>query len=133
MVTSELGFSLRYWAQWIFPSGTDQPASSNCTKTRTVNSIDGANTYFPISFPSLLRREKKRVERELHGGGGGYYSPTTSGGRNFHTGAPIDAPFAATRSSSPPLRSILKLRWCSSLLMSYGSKPKTLCIGGARS
>ncbi|MED6142121.1 hypothetical protein PIB30_110372, partial [Stylosanthes scabra] len=27
-----------------------------------------------------------------------------SGGRNFHTGAPIDAPFAATRSSRLPLR-----------------------------
>ncbi|MED6126159.1 hypothetical protein PIB30_075636, partial [Stylosanthes scabra] len=27
-----------------------------------------------------------------------------SGGRNFHTGAPIDAPFEATRSSRLPLR-----------------------------
>ncbi|MED6129258.1 hypothetical protein PIB30_106176, partial [Stylosanthes scabra] len=27
-----------------------------------------------------------------------------SGGCNFHTGAPIDAPFAATRSSRLPLR-----------------------------
>ncbi|MED6165745.1 hypothetical protein PIB30_102500, partial [Stylosanthes scabra] len=27
-----------------------------------------------------------------------------SGGRNFHTGAPIDAPFAAMRSSRFPLR-----------------------------
>ncbi|MED6154185.1 hypothetical protein PIB30_109753 [Stylosanthes scabra] len=26
------------------------------------------------------------------------------GGRNFHTGAPIDAPFAATQSSRLPLR-----------------------------
>ncbi|MED6140810.1 hypothetical protein PIB30_097063, partial [Stylosanthes scabra] len=28
-----------------------------------------------------------------------YYSPPPFGGHNFHTGAPIDAPFAATRSS----------------------------------
>ncbi|MED6139818.1 hypothetical protein PIB30_087541, partial [Stylosanthes scabra] len=33
-----------------------------------------------------------------------HYSPPPSGGRNFHTGAPIDAPFAATRSSHHPLR-----------------------------
>ncbi|MED6184696.1 hypothetical protein PIB30_050023 [Stylosanthes scabra] len=38
------------------------------------------------------------------GGGGDHYSPATSGGHNFHTGAPIDAPFAARRSSRHPLR-----------------------------
>ncbi|MED6113438.1 hypothetical protein PIB30_070777 [Stylosanthes scabra] len=32
-----------------------------------------------------------------------HYSPPPSGGHNLHTGAPIDAPFAATRSSHHPL------------------------------
>ncbi|MED6185978.1 hypothetical protein PIB30_062342, partial [Stylosanthes scabra] len=50
------------------------------------------------------KKERKRVERELHGGGGDHYSPPTSGGHNFRTGAPIDASFAATRSSLHPLR-----------------------------
>ncbi|MED6134425.1 hypothetical protein PIB30_036925 [Stylosanthes scabra] len=40
----------------------------------------------------------------LGGGGGDHYSPATSDGHNFHTGASIDAPFAATRSSRHPLR-----------------------------
>ncbi|MED6213961.1 hypothetical protein PIB30_098486, partial [Stylosanthes scabra] len=45
-----------------------------------------------------------RVNESLHGGGGGdHYSPTTSGGHNFHTGAPIDASFVATRSFFRPL------------------------------
>ncbi|MED6111053.1 hypothetical protein PIB30_048876 [Stylosanthes scabra] len=49
-------------------------------------------------------KKERRVERELSGGGGDHYSPPTSGGHNFHIGAPIDPPFAATQSLSPPLR-----------------------------
>ncbi|MED6174811.1 hypothetical protein PIB30_072490 [Stylosanthes scabra] len=41
----------------------------------------------------------------LHGSGGGdHYSPAAFGGHNFRSGAPIDAPFAATRSSFRPIR-----------------------------
>ncbi|MED6128658.1 hypothetical protein PIB30_100006, partial [Stylosanthes scabra] len=50
------------------------------------------------------KKERKRIERELLGGGGDHYPPPTSGGYKFHTGAPINVPFAATRSLSPPLR-----------------------------
>ncbi|MED6173604.1 hypothetical protein PIB30_061197 [Stylosanthes scabra] len=37
-------------------------------------------------------------------GGGDHYSSTTSGGHNFHSVAPIDAPFVPTRSLFRPLR-----------------------------
>ncbi|MED6174698.1 hypothetical protein PIB30_071505 [Stylosanthes scabra] len=39
---------------------------------------------------------------ESNGGCGWWFLP--SGGHNFHTGAPIDAPSAATRSLFNPLR-----------------------------
>ncbi|MED6126330.1 hypothetical protein PIB30_077428 [Stylosanthes scabra] len=37
-------------------------------------------------------------------GGGDHDSPTASGGHNFRSRAPIDAPFAPTRSLFHPLR-----------------------------
>ncbi|MED6162392.1 hypothetical protein PIB30_070045 [Stylosanthes scabra] len=53
-------------------------------------------------IPYLFEEERKeRDEMRVLGSGGGHYSPPTSGGHNFHTGAPIDALFAATRSSLP--------------------------------
>ncbi|MED6113858.1 hypothetical protein PIB30_074770 [Stylosanthes scabra] len=107
--------NLRIWdflrdiqTQWIFLSGTSQSASSSCTGSHTVNLIDGTSLV-----PSGMKRsgnegkerkKERRIKRELSGGGGDHYSPPTFGGHNFHTGAPIDAPFAAMRSLSPPLR-----------------------------
>ncbi|MED6163409.1 hypothetical protein PIB30_079684, partial [Stylosanthes scabra] len=61
----------------------------------------GINGQKPLdSIHSLLPFEEERKERDEMrvGGGGGHYSPPTSGGHNFHTEAPIDAPFAATHS-----------------------------------
>ncbi|MED6146893.1 hypothetical protein PIB30_038942 [Stylosanthes scabra] len=105
---------------------------SNRAETRTVNLIDGTGLalldiylreYENIEmitkifrtrkrtptlkiWPETDQTERKRVEKERAAWrcGGGYYLPSTSGGHNFHIRAPIDAPFAATRSLSLPLR-----------------------------
>ncbi|MED6225186.1 hypothetical protein PIB30_091272, partial [Stylosanthes scabra] len=66
--------------------------------------IKGQRPLFSHSFILLFEEERKgRVERELSGGGD-HYSPPTFDGHNFHTRAPINAPFAATQNSLPPLR-----------------------------
>ncbi|MED6209810.1 hypothetical protein PIB30_058290 [Stylosanthes scabra] len=97
-----------------------QSSDSSCAGTRTVNLIDGTGLVpsgmkrsgnegpealtFHL-FPSSLPFEEERKERDETrvGGGAGHYSPPTSVDHNFHTGAPIEAPFVATRSLSPPL------------------------------
>ncbi|MED6114502.1 hypothetical protein PIB30_080845, partial [Stylosanthes scabra] len=105
------------------PRTFGQSASSSCAGTRTVNLIDGTGLVpsgmersgneghergqSPKTLLILLPFEeerKGRVERELSGGSGNHYSPSTSSGHNSYTGAPIDSPFAVTRSLSPHLR-----------------------------
>ncbi|MED6159413.1 hypothetical protein PIB30_042109 [Stylosanthes scabra] len=65
------------------------------------------------------------------GGGGDYYSPATSGGHNFYTGAPIDAPFAVTRSSSPPLRFYPNIKRMVKLDRVMGMKDCAWVLNGA--
>ncbi|MED6175079.1 hypothetical protein PIB30_075106, partial [Stylosanthes scabra] len=62
----------------------------------------------PSSFPSHLRtraelRVDSRIDSELIRSQLWHYSLSPFGGHNFHTGALIDTPFAATRSSLHPL------------------------------
>ncbi|MED6111604.1 hypothetical protein PIB30_053711, partial [Stylosanthes scabra] len=57
-----------------------------------------------LLFPSHLRARAElkiasRIDSELLLNQLWHYLPPPSGGHNFHTGAPIDIPFAATRSS----------------------------------
>ncbi|MED6214420.1 hypothetical protein PIB30_102935 [Stylosanthes scabra] len=81
---------------WIFPSATGQSTSSSCAETHTFNLINGTSL-----MSSGMKRSKNEVLllNQLW-----HYSPPPSGGHNFHTGAPIDAPFVATRNSLHPLR-----------------------------
>ncbi|MED6174449.1 hypothetical protein PIB30_069072 [Stylosanthes scabra] len=47
---------------------------------------------------------RERAKVAWSGDGGDHYSPTASGGHNFRSGTPIDAPFAPTRSLFYPLQ-----------------------------
>ncbi|MED6127254.1 hypothetical protein PIB30_086351 [Stylosanthes scabra] len=65
--------------------------------------------HAPNSFLSHIRarvelRVASRIDSELIQKQLWHYSPPLFGDHNFHTGAPIDAPFVATRSSLHPLR-----------------------------
>ncbi|MED6206609.1 hypothetical protein PIB30_028471 [Stylosanthes scabra] len=58
-----------------------------------------------------------------------YYSSSTSNAHNFRSGAPIDAPFAATRNSFNPLRFYTNLEEYSSSGLSYETSNKSLIEG----
>ncbi|MED6135940.1 hypothetical protein PIB30_051446 [Stylosanthes scabra] len=87
---------------------SSQPASSSCAETRTVNLINDTG----LMSWGLKRSENEaenelrvdsRIDSELLLNQLWHYSPPPSSGHNFPTKTPIDAPFAATRSSLHPL------------------------------
>ncbi|MED6106826.1 hypothetical protein PIB30_008213 [Stylosanthes scabra] len=91
---------------------------------RPINEYKRAKLPNFISFflNSSKKRRKKR-EMRIGGGGGDHYSPATSDDHNSHTRAPIDAPFAATRSSRHPLRFYHNIEESSSLSKSKNHHP----------
>ncbi|MED6181739.1 hypothetical protein PIB30_022177 [Stylosanthes scabra] len=90
------------------------------------NEIKGISLYFLFI---LLPSSKERWSRRRNGILRCDYATSTSNPRNFHTGASIDALFAAIRSSFLPLHFYVNIVECFSLSKSQKSPPITMNFG----